>query len=231
MWIVPTLSRPKQCAEVLRRICEIGYTSKGILVNNGDYHDWWMSGVIPQDWGIYCPEKNLGALGALNNIFKKYPNEPFYGFIADDEFLMPDSPSDWDQRLIAAAGKWDIAHGLDDMHQGKRMQGYVCIGGDLARAVGYLALPTCWHWYGLDNMWEWLSAPTQFGGGGAFQMKLVPEIKVEHRHFYVGKAPMDNCYALGESKSEEDRLAFIKWQQEEMPAIAERIKVMRAKNV
>lgn len=227
MWVMPTLNRPQQCAEVLRRIKESGCTSRGILVNNGEYYDWPMSDVMPRGWGVRYEEENLGCIGTLNKVFKLYPNEPWYGFIADDEFLLPESPHDWDQRLIAAAGDWKIAHGHENWNNGKRCQGYVVWGGKLVRAVGYWALPTTWHWFGLDSHWEWLQAPPTFGGGGLHNMVLVPEIKVEHNRAKPDLV-LDECYKLADSRAEEDRQRFWEFCMNDLKPTAERVRKARA---
>ena len=223
------MSRPKQCAEVLSRIRETGCSTPGIVFINGkqdtvnEYHTM----ELPEGWLKFQSDENLGCIGALNKVFELYPNEDWYGFIGDDEILLPDNPQDWDQRLINAAGDWNVSHGWEDLNQGKRAQGYLCIGGKLARAIGYLAIPQCWHWYGLDCMYEWLGANPGYGGGGAIQVKLVPEVRVTHRHAYAGKAPLDECYRLGESRNEEDRKKFWDWIKNEMPSVVERIRCLK----
>ena len=111
-WILPTLSRPQQCAAVLDRMRETGCSTPGIVVLNGDQG---FSGAMPEGWSIIVPDKNLGALGALNKVFELYPNEDFYGFIGDDEFVETDG---WDKKLIDAAGAWNFSHGIDSLHGG-----------------------------------------------------------------------------------------------------------------
>src|ERR1700722_4570408 len=103
MWILPTLSRPQQCAAVLARLCETGCSTQGVVVDNGDQG---FSGVLPEKWSFLIPSKNLGALGALNKVFWDYPNEKFYGFVGDDEFVNTEG---WDKKLIEAAGDWDFS--------------------------------------------------------------------------------------------------------------------------
>lgn len=224
MWILPTLSRPQQCAAVLKRIKDAGCSSSGIVFVNG-----WASASsyfkddieMPDGWSVHVSEENIGALGALNKVFELYPNEPFYGFVGDDEFLS-EAPADWDQQLIKAAGDWNISHGYDNLHQGKRAQGYLCIGGRLARALGYLAIPECWHYYGLDDMWEALRSS-----------KLCSEttfydIKIEHRHPATGKIQMDACYELGMSNRDIDQQHYFHWMRTHLPLVAQRIQEARA---
>ena len=214
-WILPTLSRPQQCAAVLNRMRETGCSTPGIVVLNGDQG---FSGAMPEGWSIIVPDKNLGALGALNKVFELYPNEDFYGFIGDDEFVETDG---WDKKLIDAAGAWNFSHGIDSLHGGKRAQGYLCIGGKLARAVGYLALPEAHHWYGLDSLWEALAH------AGACEHRCVGEVKIEHRHPYGGKAEWDSCYELGEKNKDIDFQVCAHWLRHKLRETVERVKKAR----
>ena len=214
-WILPTLSRPQQCAAVLDRMRETGCSTPGIVVLNGDQG---FSGAMPEGWSIIVPDKNLGALGALNKVFELYPNEDFYGFIGDDEFVETDG---WDKKLIDAAGAWNFSHGIDSLHGGKRAQGYLCIGGKLARAVGYLALPEAHHWYGLDSMWEALAQ------AGACENICVEEVKIEHRHPRGGKAEWDSCYELGKKNKDIDFQVYAHWLRHKLRETVERVKKAR----
>lgn len=221
MWILPSLSRPEQCAEVLKQIKETGCTTPGIVFVNGNtcalgyqkiFED---KSILPDNWRVIYHPENIGALGALDFVFGLLPDEPWYGFIGDDEFV---SGEEWDTKLAKAAGAWDLAHGVDNIYGGKRAQGYLVIGGELARAVGYLALRDCWHWYGLDDMWEALTA------NGACRNNCVWDVRVDHRHAYAGKAGMDECYKLGSSRKDIDQQVFFNWVRRVMPKVVERIK-------
>lgn len=222
MWILPTLNRPGQCAAVLKRIKDSGCLSAGIVFINGkqdtvsEYHTM----DLPDQWLKFIVDENIGALGTLNKVFELYPNEDFYGFIGDDEFLLPETPDNWDEILIQSAGDWDFSHGYDNLHHGRRAQGYLCVGGKLARAVGYLAIPDCWHWYGLDGMWEALSASK------LCRDVLAPEVKVEHRHPLAG-GKSDACYELGASRRDIDQQHFFYWMRNELPKVAVRIQQAR----
>lgn len=224
MWILPTLSRPRQCAEVLYRIKSIGCSTPGVVFVNANSFPEEIYSELPDGWMIHIHKSNVGALGAMNFIFNRHPNEPFYGFIGDDEFLMLESPSDWDKRLISAAGNWGASHGWEDMNDGRRLQGYVCLGGDLVRAVGYLAVKECWHNFGFDSAWEWLGGTPIFGAKSAYKISFVPEVRVSHKHSCLDRSRQDECYDLGYSTFEEDRKRFVDWQRGDMQAAAERIK-------
>lgn len=217
MWILPTLSRPKQCRELLEQIGKLKCESPGVVFINGHNSAESYFGSeelkLPDDWTVYANEENIGALGALNKILNLYPNEPFYGFIGDDEFC---KTKHFDRKLIYAAGDFGISHGHDNLHGGKRAQGYLCIGGPLARAVGYLAIPECWHWYGLDDMWEALAKARAISQIGLF------DVEIEHRHPMAG-ALTDACYELGASRKDIDQQVYLHWLREKLAGTCERI--------
>lgn len=209
MWFLPTLSRPKQCAEVLRNIIDNGCGSLGkVFVNGPDFYKEYCATLsLPKDWQIIGSTENMGALGALNFLFKEFPGEPWYGFMSDDEFV---STPGFDKRLIQAAGDWNISHGNigPDIkgEYGKRAQGFLCIGGKLARAVGYLAIPGGWHWYCLDDFYERLAEAR------VCEKIYCEDIIIQHRHPYRDKSvPHDDCNKLAESQIDKDRDVYVKW--------------------
>lgn len=213
MWIIPTLNRPEQCAEVLSRMDMMGCKTPRLVVANGE-HEKYRAALSVYQAVYYAPE-NRGALGALNWGLNNFSDEPWYGFIGDDEFMDTDA---FDKKLTTAAGDWDIAHGDDGFNKGARFQGCAVIGGKLARAVGYLALQECWHWYGFDSMWESLAQ------AGACKKVFVPEVKVNHQHPYHGKGKMDECYELGASRKDIDQQVYFHWLRHEIKNVIERVK-------
>jgi len=224
MFILPTMSRPDNVREILGRIKASGCTSKGIVFFDGQYDMSLNNCVFPEGWVSFLGDRNYGCIGALNKVFEMFPNEPWYGFLADDEFLLEGNPDD----IVKAAGSWDIAHGWDDLHKGARLQGYVVFGGELVRAVGYLGVKECFHNFGFDSAWEWLCSPyTVLGGCNAAKIYLVDRVRIEHRHAGWGKSKNDECYQKGFSTFEDDRKRFVDWQNGDMRKAAERIKNAR----
>lgn len=224
MWILPTLSRPKQCAAVLDRISETYSGTYGILFINGyeTLSDYFQDNKfeVPKNWEVLLSKANIGALGALNKVFELYPNEPFYGFIGDDEFVQT---QEWDEALIDAAGDWGIAIGSEGRNVGGRAQPFPCIGGKLARAVEYLAIPECWHWFGLDSMW------------GEIGLKLgnlikLDTIKIEHKHPYLKTAANDGCYKLGSSRKDIDQQHYYHWLRTQLATVVKRVQEAKAAN-
>lgn len=155
---------------------------------------------------------NLGLCGALNYVFTQYPDEPFYGMITDDEFVATDR---WDKILIEAAGKWNISHGNNGWQSDRRIHGFMTIGGELARIIGYLMPQGLWHWYS-DDVYESIAAHTGL-------RKFCPEVKIENKHWMLGNAMKDDTYILSESRTVQDREIFLRWQKNELPQIVKRI--------
>lgn len=211
VWIIPTMSRPEQCNDVLQ---SIGPVSKGVVFLNGKshYREYMAELRFPDGWFMIISDDNLGCIGALNKCMQFLPDEPWYGFVADDEFLVGGNPDD----IVAAAGNWNIAHGFDNWNQGKRFHGYCVIGGDLARKVGFLGIPETLHHFGFDCAWEWMSAMPVFGGGGICRNILVDSVRVEHRHHKLGLSIKDECYQAADSSFDSDQRVFLDWHKHRM---------------
>ena len=224
-WVMPTMSRPQQAADALKRLMKIGCSSEGIVFVNGKQHadEYRRLLVLPDMWRVIYHPENIGCLAALNHVFELERDAPFFGFLADDEVLLEESPSNWDERLIKAAGDWKIAHGYEDWNHGRRCQGYPVLGGKLVRAVGYLALPTCFHSFGFDSMWDWLSGPPAFGGGGLHNIVCLPDIKIQHNRAKPDLV-IDECYKLVNDTLEKDRKAFWDWIKNDLKPTADRVK-------
>lgn len=181
MWIIPTLSRPQNVAELLRQASALDASEGIVFVNGTAQRVEYEKLRLPDGWKIEFYEKNIGAIGALNWLLKEYPNEPFYGFIGDDEFVYSKG---WNIQLTQAAGDWNVSHANDGWQSGRRIHSYVCIGGELARAVGYLAVPGCWHWFGFDAMWEVVAQHLPV-------RRFLEQVETEHRHFMNHKVARD----------------------------------------
>lgn len=119
-----------------------------------------------------------------NNHFTYFPNEPWYGHINDD---MVPRTYHWDQELIDTASSDYIAYG-DDMLQGKRMCTFPVIGGNLVRRFGRLMFD------GLNIDSAWMLLGYKHG-----LLRYRPDVRLEHMHYTVGKAPFDETYNVDEA--------------------------------
>jgi hypothetical protein len=80
------------------------------------------------------------------------------------------------------------------------------MSASIAKALGWLALPTVTHQY-VDNAWKAIG--DQLG-----ILRYLPDVVCEHMHAAYGKAPMDATYrdVYGE-RAPADHAAFLAWQR------------------
>lgn len=158
MWIIPSRGRPERLAMLLAAMTKHGATETGIIWLNEDdpsIHEY--HGIqYPEKWSFrYCEPGVRGCAEKLRRAFAEFPNEPWYGFMADDIGIETDG---FEQTLIAAAGLWGIASG-NDMARARenvmegRLNGASVFGGDLLRALGYW-VPLDFMQLYIDDVWE-----------------------------------------------------------------------------
>ena len=140
---------------------------------------------LPPNWTPYIndPAPYNPVWHINNNHYLQFPNEPWYGHINDD---MVPRTYHWDRELVKTAVPDMIAYG-DDMLQGKRMCTFPVIGGDLVRRFGRLMFPGI----NIDSAWMLL-------GYKHGLLRYRPDIRLEHMHWTVNKAPFDTTYDVDE---------------------------------
>ncbi len=196
MWLLPSLGRPKEAWEVAKLAPDVEIVLRLHRQDPAlqDYlkYDW------PKGWRIVVG-KIAKLRDCFNSAFAKYPDEAFYGFIADD--IRPMSEG-WAEKLVTAAGQNMVAY-PDDGYRGEDLCTHPCIGGDLVRAVGWWCLPTVEHSY-FDTVWMLLAMGTD-------RLRYVPEAKLEHRHPMASKGVDDDTYEVGQESYLRDREAYHVW--------------------
>lgn len=213
MWILPTMNRPEQCRDVIDHLVRHGMSTPGrIIVNGRQQEDAYRQIKLPNQWEMEVLPENIGICGVLNKTFREYPYEAWYGVICDDEFVFTD---EWDKKLIASAEQWNIAHGCDGWRSTNRIHTYPTIGGDLIRALGWMALPGLWKWY-VDDVWELIAR--DFG-----LRRHCLNVKTQHRHPENGLAVQDETYLIGNSRTQRDYEVFQDWKQNEYPTLSRRL--------
>lgn len=213
MWILPTMGRATQCQEVVNSAMAGGISTPGIvLVNGPEQTELYRSLRLPGDWSIAQLPQNLGICGALNLAFTSFRDEAWYGLVCDDEFVF--TPQ-FDLKLVSAAGSWAIAHGNDGWRSEKRIHTYVVFGGDLIRLTGWWALPGLWHWY-FDDVWEMIAQEFKL-------RRFCRDVQTQHRHFAAGQAPIDATYQSGESRTEQDKVRFHQWKEDDWPGLRDKL--------
>lgn len=149
MWLIPTRKRPHMMAEMITAMKATGEVPACAVMHDGcqvyevDY---------PKHWHIHQSDEHLEMAGALNALFKAHPGEPVYGML--DDHTRPLSPL-WATKLQDAAGAWRIASAWNEKNRvnprtGKTRLNCYCIGGELARALGWVWPDFVVHMYGDD---------------------------------------------------------------------------------
>lgn len=167
---------------------------------------------VPPGWKVTRRAENVGMRGALNEVFARYPDEPFYGFLSDDSLVRSRG---WSDPIVKAAGSTGFANSGDGWQAASRMHGAVVMGGDLVRALGWWAPPEGGHCY-LDNAWEKIARALD-------NWTHVPQILVEHLHPGKGNAEFDATYADAYSSHKDDKKSFMLWLRDKFPAAIERV--------
>lgn len=158
MWIYPTRGRPAACEALLASMVAHGMQAPGLLMlsANDPHRAEYEALTLPASWercivqmdGVDTAEKMRLAFGCR-------PNEPWYGWIADDNTIRTDG---FERRLVAAAGSWGMAS-ANDLWQSNadpdksRCHGATVFGGALLRALGWIVPPGFEHAY-IDDVWE-----------------------------------------------------------------------------
>jgi hypothetical protein len=107
----------------------------------------------------------------------------YYGFIADDIVIRSDNAIG---ELVEEATNLYIAY-PNDCLQRHRLCTHPCIGGDLVRAIGYLAPPGIRHHH-MDNVWHTIGLNTGL-------LRYRPDVLFDHVHFLRDKVEIDPVYS------------------------------------
>lgn len=191
MWIIPSRGRPK----LLARLAQVS-EQPAVIVLDQDDADNYAAVPLPDNWQtVILPRCDTGT--RLNRILAMFPNEPFYGFGADDI----DPPQGWDTMLASKASSRDIIWPEDGI---ANRCTHPVIGGDLIRAMGFIA-PACLRHFYIDTFWEDLAKCLPVSG-------LIMGLNVNHCHFSNGKAVMDDTYK-GRPSSHIDQVAYYAFKQ------------------
>lgn len=213
MWVFATRSRLENCKRFIKAWNETSASSKVFLrLDNCDpiLNDL-LSLPWPSTFEVVVGERE-GLREALQEMYEKYPQEPWYGFLADD--VVPRTKH-WDQFLIDTAGKKYISYPNDLGGKPKRPS-HPIVGGDLVRAVGWFGLPGSKHLY-LDTAWQSI-------GESLKNLKRMDEVIVEHVHPFWNKANSDRIYAENKQRSKNDKENYLRWLSSEFPSLIVRLK-------
>ena len=110
-----------------------------------------------------------------------------------------------------------IAYGNDTI-QKENMPTTSVISGDIVRALGWLQMPTLTHLYG-DEVWKHIGNELKI-------LHYVPEVIIEHNHWFKNKELIDDIYLKTNSTEmyNIDRIAFTEWKVKQSKTDIETIK-------
>jgi hypothetical protein len=141
---------------------------------------------------------------AMSEVYTKFPNENFYGLLADD--LLPITEN-WDVKMIEAAGLTKISQ-ANDLSPKPKNYCHPCVGGDLVRAAGFFGLPGVTH-YCVEVAWkELVQVDKQFGC-------YLSDVIVENIHPDFEKSVLDTTYKEAGTVKEKDISVWNKWREKE----------------
>lgn len=182
-------------------------TEPGLIVINEGFESYYESLKIPSNWKIHSVKDCRFVRDKLNRTFEDFPNEDYYGVIGDD--TIPETPG-WDTFLANKAGSKNIAVASQVFIE---RPAHGAIGGDLARACGWIMCPATKHFYS-DDALELIG--TEFKCWHYY-----PEIRIAHHHFSVGLAPWDGVYQ--DRTDANDQRSFEQWKVNDWPILREKL--------
>ena len=194
MWILPSRGRSQNVHRLMDVYEKTGATTPVWLRLDDDdpnpeyHHENWTVDIGPK-----LPLSEIYA-----EAYRKFPDSEWYGFIADDVVPLT---SNWDTKLIEAAGH----DGMAVPAGGDTTGGcpHFVLGGDLARSIGWLALPGLNRLY-IDTCWGKIAEQRGV-------LRHVPEVLLEHRHFSNKLALFDATYKKSPIIKENDKRLYERW--------------------
>lgn len=146
----------------------------------------------------------VGYTGSLNRAAAELWNRPgitIIGAFGDDVLFRT---RHWDDHVRAALATPGMAY-ADDLIHGRNHPSAVFMRAELARALGWLALPATSHQWA-DDGWKQLGQRTGC-------LRYMPEVVIEHMHPAVGKGEWDATYAgvFEDARARNDYEGFTAW--------------------
>lgn len=216
MWILSSLGRPTRIRAAVDAYDWAGETVILALFEGDKALPAYLSQSWPVGWKVESvPMRGNGP--TYNEILRRYPHERCYGFLADDALL--DVPGML-LSLADEAGDWNVSY-ANDKHHGEAIPTMPCIGGELVRAIGYLAPQCLIHW-AIDDAWREIGQRL-----GALRYRA--DLTYTHLNPVWGTAPDDATYAQARLNSFGYQDLFRGWLLNELPNDIARVRAARLK--
>lgn len=222
MFFLPSHRRPERLQECLDQCVATQMTSPLVIIldEGGKGYEnirypHFVARVIKYPEEVTLGQKN-------HDIFVRYPNLSYYGWLGDDAFPITDH---WDIKIREAAGITKMVAPEDKLKSKIYLPGCFAIGGDLVRAAGFFVPHGFVHWY-QDNVWQVII--NEIGADKIWHH--LDDVIVEHRHCLNGLADEDETYKramFGKDPGHYDRQdqeRFENWMRNEAFDIIKNIK-------
>lgn len=211
MIILPTKGRPENLRRFIRAYHETAANlSIHVIFDAADAH-CYNDVETPTHWKRAAAPTGTPLGGIFDLIFKKYPNELYYGMVADD--IVPET-SGWDTIMADLCQPDKIVWGCDEL-QNDNLPVHPFIGGDLLRKLGWWSAPGLKHWY-VDNVWKHLADALECGA-------YLPQVKMPHLHYINGRSSLDRTYREQPNPTE-DQNVYQKFMREQFQETIERVR-------
>lgn len=218
MWILTSLGRPDRIRAVVE---SYEWGSESPIVLTLWEKDPRLSEYLAQDWPANWHVETVPMRGngpTYNEMLRRHPNARSYGFLADDAILDVQGML---RLLEVEAGDWNVSY-ANDKHHGAAIPTMPCIGGELARAVGYLSPECLVHW-AIDCAWYEI-------GKRVSGLRYRADLTYTHLNPVWGTAKDDNTYQMARHLSFGYTDLFRAWMVGgEMDRAVKRVKLAREK--
>lgn len=211
MIILPSKRRPENLKRFIRLYKETSASlSINVIFDAADAYNY-NDVEMPSNWKRISVPFGTSLGDIFNLVFKKYPNEPYYGMVADD--VTPET-SGWDVIMAEICQPDKIVWGRDEL-QNDKLPVHPFIGGDLIRKLGWWAAPGLKHWY-VDNVWKNVADALNCG-------VYLPQVRMTHCHPVNGRAILDRTYREQPDHMADQRI-YLKFMNEQFTGIIDRMK-------
>lgn len=179
---VPSRGRPRRAAQMAQSVRDTATEPVRVIVAV-DPDDPTLAEYRRKVSDLVVLPERLRYVATLNRLAKEHwDSYDILGAYGDDVLFR--TPG-WDVKIQEALATPGIAFGNDLAH-GEGFPVAVFMSSSIAKALGWLALPTCRHLY-VDNAWKEI-------GDTLGILRYLPDVIFEHMHEVYGKAPMDQTY-------------------------------------
>jgi hypothetical protein len=190
--IIPSRTRPANIQRIHKQwflITDKSITTDCVVVLDDDNESEY-----PRLEGfryIVVHTETRGAVDPLNQAAMQICNEYEYiGFWGDD--MMPLTPG-WNLQFyntLKTQGKYAMTYG-DDGYQGERLPTQIVMDSSMIKRLGYMGHPEFRH-ICVDDFWKYI-------GKDLGTLVYTGNVKIEHRHYSIGKSLEDELYTTHNS--------------------------------